>query len=55
MGNKGILIIIAIILLGIFGVLAYQANQSPMEQIGNGVTEGVEEIGDEIDDSIDAR
>ena len=55
MGNRGILIVIVILLVAIFGVVTYQANQSPGEQIVDGFSEGIEEVGDEIDDNIDAR
>lgn len=58
MNNKGLMIIIALILVGIFGVLVvqYQEDQkSPIEQISDGVNEGVEEIGDEIDDATTTR
>lgn len=54
MNNKGILIVIALVLLGILGVMVANYNEeqkSPVEQITEGVSEGVEEIGDEIDDA----
>jgi len=58
MNNKGILVVIALILVGILGVMVvqYQESQkSPVEKIGDSVGEAVEEIGDEIDDNTDAR
>ena len=58
MNNKGLLIVIALILVGILGVLVVQNQQrqgSPIEQVGNSIGEAVEEVGDEIDDSTDAR
>ena len=58
MNNKGLLVIIALILVVIFGVLVvqYQEDQkSPVEQITEGVSEGVEEIGDEIDDATTSK
>lgn len=58
MNNKGILIVIALVLLGILGVMVvnYQEEQkSPVEKISEGVSEGVEEIGDEIDDATTAQ
>ena len=58
MNNKGLLVLIAVILVGILGVLVmqYQERQkSPMEKIGDSVSETVEEIGDEIDDHTDAK
>lgn len=58
MNNKGLLIVIALILVGILGVLVVQNQQrqeSPIEQVGNSIGEAVEEVGDEIDDNTDAR
>ncbi len=58
MNNKGLLIVIALILVGILGVLVIQNQQrqeSPIEQVGNSIGEAVEEVGDEIDDNTDAR
>lgn len=55
MSNKGLLIIVIIILVGIFSVLILDANQSPGDQIADGFGEVTEEIGDEIDDNTDAR
>lgn len=54
MNNKGLLVIIAIILVGILGVMVVQYNErqkSPIEQVGDSVGEAVEEVGDEIDDA----
>lgn len=56
--NRSLLIVIALILVGILGVMVvqYQERQkSPIEQIGDSVGEAVEEIGDEIDDNTNAR
>ena len=58
MNNRGLLIVIALILVGILGVMVvqYQESQkSPIENVGDSVGEAVEEIGDEIDDNTDAR
>lgn len=58
MSNRGFLLIIAVLLLGIFSILAIQANEkqrSPGEKIADRVNEAVEEVGDEIDDHTDAR
>lgn len=58
MSNKGLLIVIAVILVGILGILAvqYQQREKPLDQrIGDSVSEVVEEIGDEIDDNTTAR
>lgn len=52
MNNKSLLTIIAVLLLGILTVILIQANEeTPGEKIANSVSETVEEIGDEIDDS----
>ena len=54
MNNKGLLIVIALILVGILGVMVVQYNQreqTPMEQISDSVNEAAEEVGDEIDDA----
>jgi hypothetical protein len=56
--NKGILVVIAIALLGIFGVLAMQYHEeqkSPGEKISEGIGEAAEEVGDEIDDATTAN
>lgn len=58
MSNRGLLIVIAVILVGILGILAvqYQQREKPLdERIGDSITETVEEIGDEIDDNTTAR
>ncbi len=58
MNNKGLLVVIAVVLVGILGVLFmnYQERQKgPAEKIGDSVEEVVEEVGDEIDDNTDAR
>ena len=56
MTNKGLLIFITVILVGIFAILIFQANdESPAEKFSDGVNETFEEIGDEIDDHTDAR
>lgn len=60
MSTKSILIVIAVILLGIFGVLVYEATRpkTPGEQlaesidaVANDIGEAVEEVGDEIQDA----
>jgi len=51
MNNKGLLAVIAVILLGIFGVLAMQyheSQKSPAEKIAEGVSDSVDHIGDEL-------
>jgi hypothetical protein len=53
--NKGILIIIAIALLGILGVMLVNGNFGNDESIGGSVNEVVEEVQDEIDDNTTAR
>jgi len=56
MDSKGILIIIAVILLGIFTVLIIQANdESPAEKISDSVSETVEEVGDEVEETTDGN
>ena len=58
MNNKGLLVVIALILVGILGVMVvqYQQREKPLDQrIGDSVNEVVEEVGDEIDDNTDAR
>lgn len=58
MNNRGLLIVIAVILVGILGVLVvqYQKREKPLdERIGDSVSEVVEEVGDEIDDNTTAR
>ncbi len=58
MNNKGLLVVIAVVLIGILGVMFmnYQESQKgPAEKIGDSVGEMVEEVGDEIDDNTDAR
>lgn len=54
MNNKGLLIVIALILVGILGVMVvqYQEHQkSPMEKIGEGVGDAAENVGDDIKDA----
>jgi NADH:ubiquinone oxidoreductase subunit 6 (subunit J) len=52
MGNKGLLTVIVVVLIGIFTVLVIQMNEeTPAEQISNSVSETFEEVGDEIDDA----
>lgn len=58
MNNRGLLIVIAVVLIGILGVMVvqYQKREKPLDQrIGDSVSEVVEEVGDEIDDNTDAR
>lgn len=56
MNNKGILVIIAVAVIGIFAVLFVQANKkSPAEKVMSGVEEMKEEIVDEVDDHTDAK
>lgn len=52
MSNNNLMIIIIVLLAGIFCAALIQMNQkSPMEEIGDSISETVEEIGDEIDDN----
>lgn len=49
MNNKAILIVIALILVGILGVLVFQATKkTPEEQIADSVSETVEDIGNAV-------
>lgn len=54
MENKGLLTVIAVILIGIFAVMVIQMNQEP-DTFGDQVNEAIEEVGDEIDDNTTAR
>lgn len=52
MGNRSLMTIIIVLLLGIFTILLIQVNEdSPSEEVGEQVSETIEEIGDEIDDN----
>lgn len=58
MNNRTLLVVIAVVLVGILGmmVVQYQKREKPLgERIGDSVSEVVEEVGDEIDDNTDAR
>ena len=58
MNNRGLLIVIAVVLVGILGlmVVQYQKREKPLdERIGDSVSEVVEEVGDEIDDNTTSR
>jgi len=47
--NKGLLTIIAVVLIGILAILLIQANQkSPAEQAADSISSVAEDIGDEI-------
>lgn len=48
MGNKGLLTIIAVILIGILAVMIIQVDQEP-DSLGEQVSETFKKIGDEID------
>ncbi len=52
MSNKGLLIIVILLLLAVFTMVFMRSNEeSPGEQIANDFGEMTEEIGDEIDDA----
>ena len=52
MSNKSLLIVIVVVLIGIFSVVLIQANEeTPAEKISGSISETIEEIGDEVDDS----
>lgn len=58
MNRNGLLTVIAVGVIGIFGVMAYQEHErskSPVEKISEGVSEATEEIKDEIDDHTTSR
>ncbi len=58
MNNRGLLIVIALVLIGILGVMVvqYQKREKPLgERIGDSASEVVEEVQDEIDDNTTAR
>jgi Flp pilus assembly protein CpaB len=45
MSNKVLLAVIAVVLIGIFGVLAIQMNEeSPAEKISGNISEAIEEV-----------
>lgn len=48
--NKGILVIIAVILLGIFGLLFIQQHEkSPGDKVADAVSDVADDVGDAID------
>ena len=52
MSNKGLLVIIAVILLGIFAtVLINTVQQSPSEQVADSFSELAGKVGDKIENS----
>jgi hypothetical protein len=58
MNKNALLSIIAVGVIGIFGVMAYQEhelNKSPVQKISEGVSEATEEIKDEIDDHTTSK
>ncbi|MFP4097158.1 MAG: hypothetical protein ACLFP8_00755 [Alphaproteobacteria bacterium] len=51
MNNKGLLIIIILLLLGIFAIILMEATEeSPSEQIANDIGEVTEELGNQLDE-----
>ena len=54
MGNKGLLTIIAVCVIGVFTILLIQTHGEETSD-NNSINEIVEEIDDEIDDNTDAR
>ncbi len=59
MNNKGMMVLIVVILLGILGVLVVQGGlvdrRNPIEKAADSVGEAAEEIGDEIDDHTTSK
>lgn len=54
MDSKGLLAVIMVILLGIFGVLLYQATEkTPEEKMADSISNTVEQVGDKISGSIE--
>ena len=54
MENKGLLIIIAVLLLGIFAVMLIEASQkSPEQRVAESLSQTVEEIGNQVRADID--
>ena len=56
--RNALLSLVAIGVLGIFGVMAYQQhenNKSPTQKISEGIGEATEEIKDEIDDHTTSK
>jgi hypothetical protein len=58
--NRGILILIAVVVVAIFGLLAIQKDgifdrRTGLEKAADGIGEAVEEVGDEIDDATTRR
>ena len=51
MSNRGILIVVVLILIAVFGILVMdRSGFGRKDSVGDSVNEVVEEIGDEIDD-----
>ncbi len=55
MNDKGLLTVIAVLLVAILAVLFMQYNAPEDDGIAGSVNEVVEEIGDEIDDNTTSR
>jgi len=58
MNNRGLLLVIALILVGILGILGLQYHErqkSPMEKVGDGISEALDDAGDEIEKATDGR
>lgn len=58
MNKNALLSVIAVGVIGIFGVLAYQEHErskSPVQKISEGVSEATEEIKDEIHDHTTSK
>ncbi|MBU6235179.1 MAG: hypothetical protein KGQ41_04990 [Alphaproteobacteria bacterium] len=58
MGNKNVLTIIAVLLLGIFVILAVQMHEdrkTPGEKISEGISDAADNVGDAVDDAVKGR
>lgn len=54
MDNKGLLAIIAVILIGIFSVMLFQAaEKTPEEKMADSISNTVEQVGDSISNSVE--
>ena len=55
MSNKGLLTLIAVLLLGILTIMIVQMNdRSPAEQISDSVSESVENISNTLEENMDS-
>lgn len=58
MNTKGLLIVIVLIFAGILGVMAMQYHErqkSPVEKIGEGISDTLDDVGKEIEKATDGQ